>query len=214
MIQKENPVKVWDSFVRLFHLLIILLVAGLWWTADNGRMDLHKDFGIAILSLLVMRIAWGVFGSSNARFKTFVRSPLQIPSHLKKLFSGQYQSETTHSAAGGWAVIIMLGLLVAQAVTGLFSSDGILFSGPLASWVSSDAQELLTDWHKTQFDAILIVIGLHVVAVLMYRLKGVKLIGAMVHGYKKTTQPAPQLKPGWQGLLLAIAVWLLFMLLL
>ncbi|GEM_PF-4807994 len=58
MIQKENPVKVWDSFVRLFHLLIILLVAGLWWTADNGRMDLHKDFGIAILSLLVMRIAW------------------------------------------------------------------------------------------------------------------------------------------------------------
>ena len=152
MIQKENSVKVWDSFVRLFHLLIILLVAGLWWTADNGRMDLHKDFGIAILSLLVMRVAWGIFGSDNARFKTFVRSPLQIPSHLKKLFNGQYQSETTHSTAGGWAVIVMLALLIAQAMTGLFSSDGILFSGPLASWVSSDAQELLTDWHKTQFD--------------------------------------------------------------
>ncbi|ASG65430.1 cytochrome B [Idiomarina piscisalsi] len=214
MIQKENSVKVWDSFVRLFHLMIILLVIGLWWTADNGRMDLHKDFGVAILSLLVMRVAWGIFGSNNARFKAFVRSPLRIPSHLKTLFNGQYQPETTHSTAGGWAVLLMLALLIAQAVTGLFSSDGILFSGPLASWVSSDTQELLTDWHKTQFDAILVVIAFHILAVAMYRLKGIKLVGAMVHGYKNTTQPAPQLKPGWQGLLLAIAVWLLFMLLL
>lgn len=214
MIQKENSVKVWDSFVRFFHLLIMLLIVGLWWSADNGRMDLHKDFGVAILSLLTVRIAWGIFGSRNARFSEFVRSPLTIPSHLKSLFNGKYQSETTHSVAGGWSVIIMLALLVAQAGTGLFSSDGILFSGPLASWVSSDAQSFLTDWHKTQFDAVLIVIGLHVLAVFVYRLRGVKLVGAMLHGYKRTTQPAPQLKPGWQGLILALAVWLLFMVLL
>ena len=214
MNQKGNSIKVWDSFIRVFHGLLILLLGGLWWTVENGRMELHKDIGIALLALLLVRVCWGIFGSENARFKTFLKSPKAILKHLHNVFKGRYEAENTHSTAGGWAVIIMLGLLLSQVITGLFSTDGILFSGPLSNWLSSDGQKAVTSWHKTQFDVILIVIAVHILAVLFYRFKGTPLVASMVHGYRITSQQAPNLKPGWQGLILAVAVWLILMLLL
>ncbi|MDV6317094.1 cytochrome b/b6 domain-containing protein [Idiomarina sp. HP20-50] len=214
MNQKGNSIKIWDSFIRLFHGLLIILLGGLWWTVENGRMELHKDIGIALFALLIVRIGWGIFGSENARFKQFLKSPAAIPGHLRKLLKGDYEPENTHSTAGGWSVIVMLGLLLSQVVTGLFSTDGILFSGPLSSLLSSDGQDAVTSWHKTQFDVILIVISVHILAVLFYRVKGTPLTASMIHGYRITHQQAPNLKPGWQGFILAIAVWLILMLLL
>jgi len=41
MKQKGNSIKVWDSFIRVFHGLLIVLLGGLWWTVENGRMELH-----------------------------------------------------------------------------------------------------------------------------------------------------------------------------
>jgi len=214
MNQKGNSIKVWDSFIRLFHGLLIIFLGGLWWTVENGRMELHKDIGIALLALLIVRVAWGIFGSESARFLTFLRSPTAIVKHLCMVFKGKYEAENTHSTAGGWAVIVMLGLLISQVFTGLFSTDGILFSGPLSHWLSSDGQKAVTSWHKSQFDVILIVIAVHILAVLFYRFRGTPLISSMVHGYRTTSQQAPNLKPGWQGMILAIAVWLILMLLL
>lgn len=214
MNQKGNSIKVWDSFIRVFHGLLIIFLCGLWWTVENGRMALHKDIGIALLALLIVRIGWGIFGSENARFKTFLKSPKAIIPHLRSVFSGNYDAETTHSAAGGWAVVVMLGLLLSQVLTGLFSTDGILFSGPLSGWLSSDRQEAVTSWHKNQFDVILIVVSIHILAVVFYRLRGTPLIASMVHGYRITTQRTPNLKPGWEGMILAVAVWLILMLLL
>lgn len=214
MNQKGNSIKVWDSFIRVFHGLLIVLLGGLWWTVETGRMELHKDIGIALLALLIVRIGWGIFGSENARFKHFIKSPAAISGHFRKLLEGTYEAENTHSTAGGWAVIVMLALLLSQVVTGLFSTDGILFSGPLSNLLSSDGQQAVTSWHKTQFDVILIVIAVHILAVLFYRVKGTPLIASMVHGYRITRQQAPNLKPGWQGMILAIAVWLILMLLL
>ncbi|MGM0430750.1 MAG: cytochrome b/b6 domain-containing protein [Pseudomonadota bacterium] len=214
MKEKGNSIKVWDSFVRVFHGLLIVFLGGLWWTVENGRMELHKDIGVALLALLIVRIGWGIFGSENARFHVFLRSPATILKHLRKLFSGAYEAENTHSVAGGWAVVLMLALLLSQVMTGLFSTDGILFSGPLSSWLSSDGQKAVTSWHKSQFDVILVVIAIHILAVVFYRFKGTPLIASMVHGYRITKQQAPNLKPGWQGMILAIAVWLILMLLL
>lgn len=214
MNQKGNSIKVWDGFIRLFHGLLIVLLAGLWWTADNGRMTLHKDIGIALLALLLVRIGWGVFGSENARFKAFIKSPKTIVTHLSHVVKGRYEAENTHSVAGGWAVMVMLGLLLSQVITGLFATDGILFSGPLSNWLSSDGQKAVTSWHKSQFDIILVVIGVHILAVLTYWVRGTALVGSMIHGYRTTKQPAPALKPGWQGIIVALAAWLILLILL
>jgi cytochrome b len=32
-------VKIWDSFVRLSHWLMVVLLVAMWWTADNDYME-------------------------------------------------------------------------------------------------------------------------------------------------------------------------------
>ena len=63
-------------------------------------MDLHKDFGVAILSLLVMQVAWGIFDGNNARFNAFVRS-FTHSSHLKTLLMVNTSRKPLIVPAGG-----------------------------------------------------------------------------------------------------------------
>ncbi|WP_404399609.1 cytochrome b/b6 domain-containing protein [Idiomarina seosinensis] len=214
MTSKVTRIKVWDSFIRLYHWLMVGLVAGLWWSADNGDMSLHFDLAKMLAALLLVRIGWGLFGSENIRFHYFLKSPKAVFTHLRALFKRRYQNSDTHSAAGGWAVAAMLLLLCLQFITGLFSSDGILFSGPLASYVSTDTSDWLTDWHKEQFNYLLALIGLHVFAIALYRVLGVPLLGAMFSGYRDTKASQPNLKPGWHAVLLVVAVWFILTVLL
>ena len=214
MNEKFQRIKIWDSFIRIYHWLMVAAVAGLWWTGEEGRMELHQDIAIALAALLITRIGWGLFGSENARFSAFFSSPKRVVSHLGALFSKRYESGNTHSPAGGYSVIALLAILIAQIATGLFASDGILFSGPLNSWVSGDTADLLTDWHKTQFNFILGLVGLHILAILLYRVLGYRLFASMVTGYRYTASKVPALKPGWQGLVIALAVWFILVMLL
>ena len=214
MSTQAPRIKVWDSFIRLYHWVMVGLVGALWWSGDNGEMSLHLNFAIALAALLIVRIGWGFFGSKNTRFVYFVHSPAKIPAHLHALFTRRYRNSDTHSAAGGWAVLALLLILVLQILTGLFSSDGILFSGPLSQYASSDRVDLATDWHKTQFDVVLALIGIHVAAVILYRWFGVPLLGAMISGYRNSKAQQPDLKPGWQAMLLTVAVWFILYLLL
>lgn len=207
-------IKVWDSFIRLYHWVVVALVVGLWWSGENGEMSLHLNFAIALAAILLVRIGWGFFGSKNIRFSYFVRSPTAIPSHISALVSRRYRNGDTHSVAGGWAVLALLAILVLQILTGLLSSDGILFSGPLSQYVSSDTADFATDWHKTQFNVILAFIAMHIVAIIVYRLFGVPLMGAMFSGYRNSKARQPELKSGWQAMLLSIAVWFILYLLL
>ena len=215
MTNAQTPrIKVWDSFIRLYHWLMVGLFGALWWSGDNGEMSLHINFAIALAALLVVRIGWGFFGSKNIRFSYFLRSPTVIPRHATALVKRRYRNGDTHNAAGGWSVFALLLILLAQITTGLFSSDGILFSGPLAGYVSSDIVDAATDWHKAQFNWILGLVGLHIIAIVIYRLYGVPLLGAMITGYRHSKAGQPDLKPGWQAMLLSVAVWFILYLLL
>jgi cytochrome b len=60
-------------------------------------------------------------------------------------------------------------LLIAQVTLGLFAVDvdGIE-SGPLSHLVSFDAGRTCARWHETTFDALVVFIVLHILAVLFY----------------------------------------------
>jgi|TARA_B100000929_G_scaffold283923_1_gene265542 cytochrome b len=212
--EKFQRIKIWDSFIRIYHWLMVAAVAGLWWTGEEGRMDLHQDIAIALAALLITRVGWGFFGSENVRFSAFVTSPKRVLSHLGALFSKRYESGNTHSPAGAYSVLLLLLILMIQIGTGLFATDGILFSGPLNDWVSSDVADFLTDWHKTQFNVILGLVALHILAILLYRILGYRLLAAMITGYRYTASQVPRLKSGWQGLVIALAVWFILVMLL
>ena len=72
-----------------------------------------------------------------------------------------------------------------QLGSGLFATDEIFTEGPLYSLVSSDTASWLTWLHKKNFDLILILAAVHVLAVGVHMIKGDKILGAMFSGYKK-----------------------------
>ncbi|MBY6064743.1 cytochrome B [Pseudidiomarina sediminum] len=203
-------VKIWDSFVRGYHWLMVLAVAGLWWTGENGEMEWHLKIAIVLGSLLLARLVWALVGSENARFRAFVRGPREVLAHAKHMRAKNYTPGNTHNAMGGWAVLALWLVLAVQLTTGLFATDEIFFSGPLASLVSGDWQGTLTDIHEGNFNVLLALVGLHVFAIVVYRLRGINLLAAMLHG-KRENVTAPRLRPSliaWAvAALLAASGW-------
>jgi cytochrome b len=198
-------VKVWDGFVRFCHWAILALVVISFATAKSGRMDWHFVSGYAALTLLVFRVAWGFWGSENARFRAFLGAPAAALRQLSRLGKPEPDRETSHNPAGGWMVAVLLGLLLTQAVTGLFASDGIFSSGPLARRVSAEFSDAATSVHVRNFYLLLAAIAVHVLAVGVYRVaKGHDLLVPMVTGEKRLPAdvPAPRLAGARLGLLL------------
>lgn len=197
-------VKIWDSFVRLSHWLMVALLIGMWWTAENDYMEWHLRLAPVLGGLVITRIIWGFVGSESARFNHFVRGPKAVVEHLQELRSGHYKPSNGHNAAGGWAVVLLLVLLLLQFVSGLLASDGFFYEGPLARVVGSDLAEQMTDVHELIFDLLVIAVAIHILAIVLYRLRGIALLAAMIHGYRQQV-PAVKLRNGLLAIALAAA---------
>lgn len=201
-----NKVPVWDLPTRLFHWALVGLIAFSWWSGEEERLDWHLWSGLAILSLLIFRLLWGLFGSSTARFGEFVRGPRAIGAYLKEMRSWR---PIGHSPIGALSVIAMLAAISVQVGLGLFAvdKDG-LYEGPLAYLVSLDASEEIADLHEDWFNVLLALIGLHVAALLFYRLiLGKKLIGPMFSGSAPAEADVEPMRPGrWWAALLCLAI--------
>ena len=209
----STKIAVWDLPTRLFHWLLVALIAFSWWTAEEEMLDLHLWSGIAVLTLLIFRLLWGLFGSSTARFANFVHGPAAVIGYLR----GQWRG-IGHSPIGALSVVALLGALAVQVGLGLFSSDedGLLL-GPLSGFISGDASEEATELHEDFFNVLLLFIGIHVAAVLFYALaKRKNLVGPMISGRAAVDSHAEPMRPGkwWVALLcliaaIAISRWIL-----
>lgn len=198
-------VKVWDGWVRGVHWGIVVLLVASFATARLHWMDWHFRSGYAALTLILFRLAWGVVGSDTARFSRFLRSPLEALRHLRRFPRREPDAEVGHNAAGGWMVLVLLGLLLAQAVSGLFAYDQIFTYGPLARQVSEAWRDRLSSFHVANFNWILAAVALHVLAVILYRaVKGHRLTAAMVTGRKELPPGTPAPRMGHP--LLAVAL--------
>ncbi|NKC33951.1 cytochrome b/b6 domain-containing protein [Falsiroseomonas selenitidurans] len=209
--------KVWDPWIRLVHWGIVLLLPISWWSAETHRFDLHVLAGYTMLTLLLFRIAWGLVGSHTARFRNFLASPLEGLRHLLH-FRRRAPVEIGHNAAGGWMVLVLLGLLLAQAGSGLFADDEIFTRGPLARAVDSGTSALATAMHLRVFWVIVAAAVLHVLAIIAYRvLRGQNLVTPMITGALRLPVvyrgPVPRMGSNWLALALlaaaAAAVWAL-----
>src|SRR3712207_997570 len=180
----EEPVrqvKVWDGWIRLVHWSVVSLIAVSWVSIKTGNAEVHYLSGYAVLTLLLFRVAWGVAGSDTARFARFLRSPAAAFRHLAHFRRREPDTEIGHNAAGGWMVLVLLGLLLVQAGSGLFANHEPGFTydvhGPLALTVSDATSAWLTGVHHFTFNLILAAAGLHVLAVLAHHVvKGHDLI--------------------------------------
>ena len=171
MTAPRKHVLVWDWTIRLFHWLIVLGVATMWWTAEQGMMDWHRRVGLVLLGLLAYRLVWGVMGPGTVRLSRLVPSPRSLMAYGRDLLAWRHTPHAGHNPVGSLSVIAMLLALVTQVSTGLFSVDvDGLESGPLASKVSFEAGRFFAEIHETSFNVLLALIALHVVAIAAYYL--------------------------------------------
>lgn len=198
-----SEVAIWDLPTRLFHWLLVILIGFSWWTAEYHYDDLHIWSGIAVLSLLIFRILWGIVGSSTARFASFVRGPKAVLGYLQGSWRG-----IGHSPLGALSVVALLVMIGIQVGLGLFASDedGIM-QGPLARLVSIDAGDWAREWHEELFNVLLALIGLHVAAIVFYRLRGKKLVGPMITGRGQLEPGVQPMRPGkWWAAVLCLVI--------
>ncbi len=180
-----REVPVWDLPIRVFHWALVAAITGSVVTIQLHWMAQHALFGYAILTLVIWRVLWGFLGSENARFSHFLKGPGPVLAHLGHILTRKPDRETSHNALGGWAVAALLVLLGAQATTGLFANDDILFRGPLARTVGKDMSDTITGWHYTIKTLLLAMLALHVAAAVFYRVwLRHRLVEAMVTGRK------------------------------
>jgi cytochrome b len=198
--------RVWDLPIRLFHWLLAALIGFSWWSVKNHQTEWHIWSGIAILTLLVFRLLWGLFGSSTARFATFVRGPGVVRDYLRDHSSWRFAG---HNPLGALSVIALLAAVAVQVGLGLISvdEDG-LNEGPLAQLVSLDFSEEASDLHEDFFNVLLALIVLHIAAIVYYRLvQGKRLTGAMFTGRAALEPGIEPMRPGnwWVAALCLIA---------
>jgi cytochrome b len=201
-----HKVRIWDVPTRLFHWALVGLIGFSWWSAEEHHLDWHIWSGIGVLTLLVFRILWGLFGSSTARFANFIRGPRGVIGYLRDMKGWQ---PVGHTPLGALSVIAMLGALLVQVGLGLFSADEDgFYQGPLAGLISIDLSDALTELHEDWFNVILVLVGLHIAALLFYRLAlGKKLIRAMLTGRGAVSAEAEPMRPGkWWVALICLAV--------
>jgi len=177
----SRVIRVWDLPTRLFHWLLVLAVAGAVATGElRGEFFVwHERFGIAILGLLTFRLAWGLIGSTYARFASFWPSSRAIRNYLDGIWHG-----AGHNPLGALSVFGMLTVLLLQAGTGLFSSaPRDHFWGPLYDLVGKTLSHDIAEVHEFIFNFTLVLVILHVAAIAWYaRFRNKNLVRPMLTG--------------------------------
>ena len=185
---EQQSVRAWDIPTRAFHWLLVLLIISAYLTRHYGDDALywHTLNGYAVLVLIVFRIIWGFVGSSTARFSSFVRWPWTAAAYALDFALRRPRHFLGHNPLGGGVVIAMLAVIGFQGITGLYSSDDALAEGPLMETVEYETMEELTSWHVWNFDLLLLLIGLHIFANILYLFwKKENLIRPMLTGRKE-----------------------------
>ena len=207
-----KKIRVWDLPVRLFHWGLVVLIAVSIITQEIGgnAMDWHFRSGYAVLALIAFRMVWGLVGTRYARFSDFIHRPMSIVAYFRGKSRESTEKYHGHSPVGGLSVLALLGVILIQAVSGLFANDDIASEGPLVKFISKDLSDRFT-WFHTEVSAwvLYFLIGLHILAIAYYYAgKKQNLVTPMITGNKEVDADVPPANDSWSMRLLAGAILL------
>lgn len=210
-----RPVRVWDLPTRLFHWLVVLLVAAAYASEELNWMDWHARIGEALLALVIFRLLWGCFGSATSRFRNFVAGPRAALRHLRHVLRREPDLQVGHNPAGGWMVLLLIALLLGETLSGLYVNNDVADDGPFTEWVPAAVANAITALHSILWYALLAAVALHVLAIVLYAVaKGHDLLRPMLTGRKQLPPriAAPLMAPAmpaWLALLAGAAMAIL-----
>lgn len=182
---------VWDIPTRLCHWLLVASIFYAWLAVEILEdMEQHFRAGYTALTLILFRIIWGFVGTHYARFSSFLFSPQAIAAYAKSLNDKGSKPFLGHNPIGSVSVFLLIFVIGLQSVSGLFNSDDYYF-GALNYLASSGAEKTFSLIHEWNFDVIIVLIAMHVIAIVFYRLcKNQHLTSAMIHGRKTVSEDA------------------------
>ena len=174
-----QKILVWDLPVRLGHWLMVGGFTLAWLSGDSETFRLvHVIAGATVLAVATFRLPWGFIGSRYARFADFVRGPVAVRGYVVSLLRLQPAHHVGHNPAGGWAIVLLLGLGI---VTGL--AGWAIYNDIGGHW--------LEEVHEALAATMLTVVIVHVAGVISGSLlHGENLVRAMVNGHKSGTPDA------------------------
>ena len=183
----------WDWLVRIAHWSVAVLFAANYFFTKEGRStledieigetalfpwngyDIHANIGWAILILVGVRIAWGLFAPGPARISRFFPTPRRIAAHWKELVERAQPEQVGHNPFGALAIFAMWYGLATATLSGW---------GMDTDWAyDNDYSDFLYEYHYFIIDATFYVVCLHITAVVLMSFWGRRnLVKAMVRG--------------------------------
>jgi cytochrome b len=192
----SSTVKVWDPLVRVFHWSLVFFFLLAFLTGDDW-LNLHVLAGYAVTFLIGFRLLWGLVGTRNARFMSFVKSPKVVLAYLKGMLSLKAPHYLGHNPLGAAMVIALLSGVALASITGMviIANEG---NGPLAGTVfSALGGDWMEDVHEFFANFTLLMVLAHVSGVAVSScLEGENLVKAMVTGRKKYRSNWADVDPG------------------
>ncbi len=200
-------IRVWDLPTRLFHWLLATAVAVAWLSGDEPRHSgLHLFAGYLVLALLVWRLLWGVVGGRYSRLSALLRPWSEVREHLASLGRDAERPPVGHNPAAGWAMLLLMGLLLALGISGLLVLGAEEVAGPLAGWAPVATGIAWHGIHDALAWGLLALVGLHVTAAVVEgRREGQNLVAGMIHG-RKLGRPEQAEGRGRAGMALLMAL--------
>ena len=127
------------------------------------------------------RILWGFVGTYYSRFKSF---NLSVTDALSQ-FSKKNSITSVRTPIGSYSTLIFIIALLSISVSGLFSSDDVLYDAPLA-FLTPDYTSNFTYIHNILHYLLYSLIGMHIFAIMYYQIfKKMKIIERVLDGYSR-----------------------------
>lgn len=168
-----QKILVWDWPVRLGHWLMVGGFIVAWLTSESETFRLlHVISGATVLAVATFRLPWGFIGSRYARFVDFVRGPGAVKDYTAGLLKLEPAHHVGHNPAGGWAIVLLLGLGILTGLSGWANYNEI-------------GGDFLEELHEGLAVTMLTVVFIHIAGVLSGSLMhGENLVRAMLNGRK------------------------------
>lgn len=193
-----RPPALWDPVVRLTHWGVALSVLANAVLTGGGSV-IHVWIGWIAMTLLLLRLIWGIAGPTEARFSAFPPSVSGAVAHIRALGRGRAPLHRSHNPAGALMVYAFWGMVAIMCVTGLMmtwttpfgvmalkaavaSGDwGYAAAHPLP-W-GEDVVEVVEEIHEVVSNLLLLMAALHVGGVVVEsRLMKTNLLRPMLFG--------------------------------
>jgi cytochrome b len=207
--QRESTL-IWEWPLRCWHWLFALcisasLISGL--SGEIAWMDWHLRFGYCALGLLAFRLVWGLIGGSYSRWSQYRLSPRAIFEYFR---TGNDQ--VPHTAPGIGLALLLLGVVLVQAVSGLYTTDDIFVEGPLVRGASEEVVSFMSAMHHRVFWLVIGVVTIHLLAHGVYLLRGSRMPLSMFTGRKlvdaeTAATPSLSLRALVSAAVVALMVW-------